>query len=188
MMRFVALVFVMLVSTFAVDRLSAAPQQGDALKAFAVGPLARLDFSHKGTAAPDIAFESKQGPAKLSDFKGKVVVLNLWATWCGPCVHELPTLDILAFTSNPKDVAVLTVSQDLGGWKAIDAFWGAGKFPGLKPYSDKKGQFGAFFKAGSLPYTVIYDRKGREVARFDRGNDWSSPQVEALLNAVGAIK
>jgi thiol-disulfide isomerase/thioredoxin len=108
-MRLLATVLLLLLS-FA-DRGYA---QGAQLARFAKGDLSRLSFKNSGKVAPTTVFEGKSGPVTLAQYKGKVVVLNLWATWCPPCLKELPALDRLAALMNGGDVVVLAVSQGYG--------------------------------------------------------------------------
>src|SRR3954470_17213999 len=91
---------------------------------------------HKGEAAPAAVFTGPDGkPAKLDDFKGKPVLVNLWATWCAPCVKELPTLDKLAAGGA---IQVLAVSQDSGPHPSVVAFLQDHHIGTLKPYQDSK--------------------------------------------------
>lgn len=154
---------------------------------YAVGDLKRLDFAAAGTPAPAVPFEAKAGKAvSLADFRGRVVVLNLWATWCAPCVKEMPSLDRLAASVDPRAVAVVTVSQDMAGWRAVDPFWARRGLKTLTPYIDKPNKLALALKAKGLPVTVIYDARGREVARLTYGAEWDSKAVKTLLAAVTA--
>src|SRR5688500_5424079 len=86
-------------------------------------PTGRLDRSNAGAAVPAAAFEDPEGePASLADFRGKPLLVNLWATWCAPCVAEMPTLDRLAAREGER-LKVLTVSEDLDGREKIEAFF-----------------------------------------------------------------
>lgn len=167
---------------------AAAPAGGD-LSRFATGDLARLDFSHAGTPAPDTAFEAKGGKTlSLADFKGKVVVLNLWATWCAPCVTEMPTLDTLQSLFPAQDLAVVTVSMDMAGWRAVEPFWQKRGLRNIAPYLDKKNQLALGYKARGLPLTVIYDRSGKEIARIAGPAEWHAKPATDLIAAVVGSK
>jgi thiol-disulfide isomerase/thioredoxin len=168
-----------------VDRASAQSAQ---LARFATGDLARLSFKSAGTPAPATRFESKAGPTTLGAFKGKVVVLNLWATWCGPCLKELPGIDRLAGAMKGTDVVVLAVSEDQAGWRAVDPWWAKAKLKSLTPYLDKKMDLGFGYGAAGLPLTLIYDRQGREVARIAAPAEWDSLNAMALLRAIASAK
>jgi thiol-disulfide isomerase/thioredoxin len=153
---------------------------------FARGQLAKLDLSKAGSPMPGTSFEGKDGNTTLAAYRGRVVVLNLWATWCAPCVKEMPALDRLA-RLNPDAIAVVAVSQDMAGWRVVDPFWARTKLSSLTPYIDKKSQLGFGYGARGLPLTVVYDRQGREVARLAAPADWDRAEGLALVRAVAGI-
>ena len=160
------------------------------LTRFATGDLAKLDFSQAGTPAPTNTFEAKGGKtATLAQFKGKVVVLNLWATWCAPCVKEMPELDRLQGMFPAKDLAVVTVSMDMAGWRAVEPFWEKRGLKNITPYLDKKNALALGYKARGLPLTVIYDRQGKEVARIAAPAEWDAkPAIDLIAVLVGSGK
>jgi thiol-disulfide isomerase/thioredoxin len=135
---------------------------------------------HKGTPAPAVVFSDPDGkPVKLADFAGKPLLVNLWASWCAPCVKELPTLDALARTGK---VQVLAVSQDSGPHASVVAFLQAHKIATLEPYQDgKMGLSGALGPDTVLPTSILYDSSGKEVWRYVGDLDWTSPEAAKLL-------
>lgn len=163
-----------------------APKGGNAPPAWA-GPATaerqgtgRLDRSDAGTPAPNILFEDPAGePASIADFRGKPVLVNLWATWCGPCVVEMPSLDALA-ARNP-DIHVLALSQDMNGQAKVDAFFAERKFAELEPYIDAELSMMSALKVDTLPTTILYDSDGQEVWRMTGREDWTGPRAAALL-------
>jgi thiol-disulfide isomerase/thioredoxin len=167
----------------------AACGQGDSAGTFKVqdyakGELAKLDLTSAGSTAPSIPFESRSGKVTPVDFKGSVVVLNLWATWCAPCVKELPSLDRLQGAFNSKDVQVLLVSQDAQGWQDIDKKWPDYKMQNLDTYADPDMGYTDAFKTPGLPLTIIYNRQGKEVGRIMKPVEWDGPEAKALLSAL----
>lgn len=129
---------------------------------------------------PTVVFEDSKGaPAKLSDFKGKPLLVNLWATWCGPCVAEMPTLDALAGREGAR-VQVIVISQD-SSRNLVDAWWAKRSLPHLKPYLDAKSDLGFAYNTGMLPTTILYDAQGKEVWRVIGGMNWDGPRATALL-------
>lgn len=116
---------------------------------------------------------------QVADFQGRVVLVNLWSTWCGPCRVEMPSLDRLA-AAFPGDLTVLPVSFDGRGWEAIDAFWGKG-FSNLTPYLAKDTALTDGYGALGLPFSVLLDRKGREVARLPRAAEWDQGAYRVLV-------
>jgi thiol-disulfide isomerase/thioredoxin len=152
-----------------------APVKGEKV---AVDVIGTLDRSHKGEAAPDIAFADPAGkPSAIKAFAGKPVLLNLWATWCAPCVAEMPTLDKAA-----ADITVVAVSQDLGADGAAKAakFLRDHGVTHLQSYADPATKLSVAYNA-SLPTSVLYDSTGHEVWRMTGGMDWTTETAKQLL-------
>ena len=147
-----------------------------------------IDRSKAGTPAPSFAFENPQGgKASLQDFAGRPLLVNLWATWCAPCVAEMPTLDALAAKSDSEDdrsLAVLTISQDVQGQAAIRPFFAKHKLPHLKGWTDPENKLGLGYATGVLPTTILYDSKGKEVARVVGAMDWNGTEAAELIAAA----
>jgi thiol-disulfide isomerase/thioredoxin len=144
-------------------------------------PTGQVDRSHAGSAAPATAFEDPDGaPASLADFRGRPVLLNLWATWCGPCVVEMPTLDALAGREGDR-LAVLTVSQDLNGRDKVEAFFRKQGYRHLETWLDPQMALMAELKVDTLPTTILYDKDGRELWRVTGMEDWQSDRAALLL-------
>ncbi|WP_185965195.1 TlpA family protein disulfide reductase [Glacieibacterium frigidum] len=142
---------------------------------------AKLDRSRAGTLAPPVKFTTRDGDAAtVANFRGKPVLVNLWATWCAPCIAELPDLDELA-ENRRASLTVLTISQDLGGWRAIDKFWTTGKFERIVPRLDAQGNYAQAVGAAGLPVSILYDAKGREVWRINGPVKWTSAEAAAAL-------
>ena len=134
---------------------------------------------------PDIAFQTADGTLHhLSDFKGHGMVVNLWATWCAPCVAELPALSTLSHALAPQDIAVLPLSSDRGGAKAVRAFFDAHDITGLPVLLDPKGAATEAWGAAGIPVTVIIDRNGMERARLEGPADWATPEAAALVRRL----
>lgn len=139
-----------------------------------------LDRSHAGEPAPRIAFALPGGtPTRIADFAGTPVLLNLWATWCAPCVAEMPTLDALAVREGGA-LRVLTVSQDLEGADKVLPFFDQAGFERLQPWLDDQAELSLHYRT-NLPTTVLYDAEGREVWRMLGGMDWSGEAAAALI-------
>jgi thiol-disulfide isomerase/thioredoxin len=144
-------------------------------------PTGRLDRSNAGKTAPATAFEDPDGaPASLADFRGKPVLLNLWATWCAPCIAEMPTLDRLAVREADR-LHVLTVSQDLDGREKVEAFFAKQGYRNLETWLDPQMALMTGLEADTLPTTILYDAQGREVWRVIGMEDWESGRAAVLL-------
>ena len=141
----------------------------------------RLDRSHAGSPAPRIAFEDGDGtPVTIADFAGRPVLLNLWATWCAPCVAEMPTLDALAGRVGDR-IAVLTVSEDMDGRAKVDAFFRKYGFANLEAFLDPELALMPALEIGTLPTTILYDARGREVWRMMGMEEWNGPRAATLI-------
>jgi len=147
-------------------------------------PTGRLDRSHAGTQAPNVAFEGPDGrPTRLAAFRGRPLLINLWATWCGPCIVEMPSLDTLAQRQpEGRGLQVVAISQDASdGRRKVTDFFAARSFQRLQPYLDS--EMGLMFGLGldTLPTTILYDSQGREVWRMVGMADWQGERVARLL-------
>ena len=139
-----------------------------------------LDRSHAGEPAPATEFQDPDGaPASLADFRGKPVLVNLWATWCAPCIAEMPTLDRLAAREADR-LQVLTISQDDGREK-VEAFFAKQGYRNLETWLDPQMALMAQLKADTLPTTILYDARGRELWRVVGMEDWESGRAALLL-------
>lgn len=142
------------------------------------------DFA--GTPPPDIALERAPDGASetLADIiaahPGQPVLVNLWATWCAPCIAELPTLDALAASSKGR-LAVIAVSQDMEGWQKVSPFFTAEKYPNLRTWLESRTQLGAALQAAGLPLTILYGPDGREIWRYAGDRDWNNAESRALI-------
>ncbi|WP_199554576.1 TlpA family protein disulfide reductase [Sandaracinobacteroides hominis] len=154
-------------------------------------PAAKAEHGHfdtqfAGTPAPAIALEtSAEGKTEtLADIRaanpGKPVLVNLWATWCAPCLKELPTLDRLAADTKGK-LVVVPLSQDMEGWRKVSGEFTAAKYPNLATRVESGMQFGFELKAKGLPLTILYDADGKEVWRYAGDRDWSTAESRAKI-------
>lgn len=132
--------------------------------------------------APDAAFADADGAAVgLGDFRGKVVLLNLWATWCVPCIEEMPALDRLQAQLGGEGLEVVALSQDRGGVPAVVRFYEKYDFGNLAIYVDPKGAVARAFEAGVLPTNLLIDREGRVVGQLIGAAEWDAPEAKALI-------
>ncbi|MBI1200403.1 MAG: redoxin domain-containing protein [Phenylobacterium sp.] len=143
---------------------------------------AKLVTPKAPTPPPDYVFYDASGKAmKIADLKGKVVVMNVWATWCAPCKIEMPTLAKLAAEFKGKPVAVVPISIDTPEAAANARLFIAQNGP-LDFYHDREMKLPFKIGAAGAPTTVIYGRDGLEVARVAGEADWSGPEAKALID------
>lgn len=162
------------------------PQQASSLKPLARGEMAKFQIPAEADAAPAESFLDGAGATRrIADFKGKVTVVNLWATWCAPCVIEMPTLAKLAqsYQGKPLEVVAISIDRPADGPKA-QAF--IAQHAPLTFYHDPKMALPFAFKpvAAGMPTTIIYGADGVERGRLAGGADWSGKDAKALLDKV----
>ena len=142
------------------------------------------DFAFPGAPVPvpDLFFADSSGhKLSLSDFRGRAVVLNIWATWCVPCRKEMPSLDRLQAKFNPSKLIVLTVSIDLKGVPVVGAFYHELGLHSLGVYVDATGDAAGKLGMPGVPGTLLIDAEGREVGRKLGPAAWDSPEVATVL-------
>jgi thiol-disulfide isomerase/thioredoxin len=134
---------------------------------------------------PPIKFEDVNGQMHaLNEFRGHAIVLNLWATWCVPCVAEMPALAALSRSLAPSDIAVLPLSSDRGGPNVVRGFFDRFEIKGLPILIDPHGEAATALSAEGIPTTIIIDAAGRERARLLGPADWNSPAMLAKISAI----
>lgn len=171
---------------YIIVQASIKPEQDTSLKAVAHGEMKKLVAPAEATVAPGhVFFDAAGKPVKASDFKGKVLVLNLWATWCAPCVAEMPTLAKLAGEYAGKPVAIVPVSVDTPADVDKAKLFIAQHAP-LGFYSDPEMKMPFALKppAAGMPTTVIYGADGLERARLSGGADWSGADARAVIDHI----
>jgi thiol-disulfide isomerase/thioredoxin len=144
-----------------------------------------MPVSPPAAAPSDAVFVTQDGNAHhLADFKGRGMVVNMWATWCVPCVAEMPSLDALSKALAPHDIAVLPVSSDRGGAAVVQAWYSQHDITGLPILLDPRGAFARAFSARGIPTTVIINTKGEVVARVEGAAEWDAPAAQALIRKL----
>lgn len=134
---------------------------------------------------PPLTFQSMDGKeASLDDFKGKVVVLNLWATWCAPCREEMPSLDRLQAQFADRDVVVLALSVDRAGPDRVRQFLDEIGVDAVHVYRDPKAAATRTLKVPGLPATILVDRQGREAGRVLGIAAWDGPAAVAAVEQL----
>jgi len=163
------------------DRAAEAPAQPVEATVPAEGAAGTPTRQFAGTALPDLQFADAAGHKLDLGAMDGPVLLNLWATWCGPCVKEMPQLDALAGALE-GEVRVVTVSQDVRGAELVTPFFAKHSYQRLEPWLDPETALSAQFSPeGVLQLTILFDAKGKEVLRVTGGYDWGSPEAAALV-------
>lgn len=151
---------------------------------FEADKLGQVSRDNAGEAAPDTPFTAPDGSeTTLAAFAGKPVLVNLWATWCAPCVAEMPTLDALAEREDGK-LQVLVISQDMDGAEKVAPFFEKAAFKKLQPYLEPGMALSVGYGA-NLPTTILYNAEGKEVWRVLGDTDWTGkPAADLIAEAI----
>jgi thiol-disulfide isomerase/thioredoxin len=172
-----------LTSVFIVVVATAAPADSPAL-----GPArkaATFSMHSAPRPMPPLVFSGGDGrTVRLKDFRGKVIVLNLWATWCAPCRKEMPSLDRLQSRSGGKDFEVVALSVDFAGLQAVRKFYQDFGINHLRLFVDPSSQVLDQVKVLGLPATLLIDRDGREIGRLVGAAEWDSPEMLRLFRGL----
>lgn len=159
----------------------AQPQASQSASDNSQAATSKVDRSHKGDPIPAVTLVDPTGESlDLASLRGKPLLINLWATWCAPCIAEMPTLNALIRNRDQKGMTILPISQDMGQDGKVVEILRRRKLDLVEPWIDEKGDLG-FQYGGNLPVTVLFDSQGKEVWRYTGGNDWSSPEAAKLI-------
>ena len=178
-MRLIAILLIALLAAGCDRQKPDAPQAPAADAQSAKG----LDRSHKGEAAPVVKFKNPDGgDFDLSKFKGGPVLVNLWASWCAPCIKELPTLQELEQSHNLDGaLGVIAVSQDMAPQGSVEAFLAERDLGRFAAFHDADMKLTDALGIQIMPTTILYDAQGKEVWRFVGDLDWTSDEAKKLL-------
>lgn len=146
------------------------------------GPMEIFQVAPGTRPRPETTWKDGNGKTvSLKDFDGKVVLVNFWATWCAPCVRELPSIDRLAASLDGEEFKVVAISIDRGGKPVARKMLRRLKLNNLDLYLDRKNTAVREFGVRQMPTTYVFDRKGREVGRLEGAAEWDEPEAVALV-------
>jgi thiol-disulfide isomerase/thioredoxin len=147
--------------------------------------LDRLVHVSPPNALGAIAFTDGEGRARsLSEWRGKIVLVNLWATWCAPCKREMPSLDRLEAKFGGAEFAVLPISFDRNGPEKPREFLASNGLTKLGLFLDGANTLMQALRVPGLPLSILLDRQGREIARLAGPAEWDGPEAEKLIRAA----
>jgi len=152
--------------------------QGDLFSKIKINPI-------KGDKkAPDFSLKDLNGhKVELKQFKGKIIFLNFWATWCGPCKEEMPSMEVLHKQFKEKNFVLLTISVDYEGEKPVQEFMNKNRYT-FYVLLDPKGETLDLFEVKGIPTTFLIDKKGKMIGKAIGPRDWKSEEVVSLLNIL----
>ena len=146
------------------------------------GSMEKFKPADQPRPVPELSFITADGGrGDLSDFKGKVVLLNLWATWCAPCVREMPSLDALQGRLGGEEFEVVALSLDRGGRNVVQPFFDRVGVRNLTIYLDPQSAAMGTLKPRGLPTTLVIDRDGFELGRLEGDAEWDSEEAVRML-------
>jgi len=144
-----------------------------------------FDLHDTPKTLPEVRFQDADGKSRtFADFKGKIVLLNIWATWCGPCRREMPTLDRLQGKLGGPGFEVLALSIDRGGPKVVRKFFSEINIRNLALYIDPSAKAGHALKVVGLPVTLLLDHQGREIGRLVGPAEWDTPEMITFFRDI----
>lgn len=159
--------------------------KGGPLAGLNTGPMSAFVARPKPLDLPDVAFEGLDGAKKtLGDLKGKVVLLNIWATWCVPCREEMPQLNALEAELGGDGFEVVAINIDKGGTEKAKVFLEEAGAKDLAFYADPTGKLFAKLKAVGMPTTLLLNSQGQEMGRLVGPADWASPEAKRLIETA----
>jgi thiol-disulfide isomerase/thioredoxin len=149
------------------------------------GPMAKFELRTPPAPAPAVSFKDwNDADTSLDAFKGKVVLVNFWATWCIPCVKEMPSLNRLAQKIGGEKFVVVALSLDGPSRPKVEPFIKSRNLDHLQVFFDTRKKSYQALEIAVLPTSVLIDAEGREVGRLQGDAEWDSPEAEALVRHV----
>ncbi len=154
----------------------------DLLRQASQDNLQRLIVHDEPVAVTDARFADEAGrEVGIGDFAGSILVVNFWATWCPPCLKEMPSLDRLQKAFDPAELRVMAVATGRNPKAKVDKFLSEKAITALSVYYDEKARFSGQMSVISIPVTVIIDRNGLEIARFIGDTEWDTSAATGLM-------
>ena len=149
------------------------------------GAVAKFVLTEKPAMAPTTPWRDGEGAEqRMDNYRGKVVLVNYWATWCAPCIREMPSLARLQKLLSAEDFALVAISVDLEGRKVAEPFLQQNDLTVLGLHLDNRGTVARAMGVTVMPTTILYDRGGREVGRLAGAAEWDSGDAMALIRFV----
>lgn len=162
-----------------------APSAADMDRSLLIGEMADFEYAFPPRGTPKASFDHRGKAMTLDDFKGRAILVNFWATWCAPCLKELPSLDMLEGELGGRNFQVVAIAADPRGPETAQAFLDRLEIRHLKLYADPTlAMASAIGGANVLPVSILYDANGREIGRLVGEADWASPEARALVTSV----
>lgn len=184
---------IVLALLYAVFSASSNGSNRDPVAKLAIGTLVKMDLADRGTPATTAAFVDAAGaPVTLQDFSGQVVLVNFWATWCGPCEREMPSLAALETARGDEAFKVIAISvdaptdRDYAVRRLDELTGGVLEFYTLADEPDGWNVVYDMGAGGGFPTTILYDKESLKIAKIEGEADWASYEAVALVDTIKA--
>ncbi|MEL6583396.1 MAG: TlpA disulfide reductase family protein [Pseudomonadota bacterium] len=170
---------------YALASAGANAQAAPSFEGLLEGDMVKLRLEEAPAPLPATAFTTLDGVAgDLTDYQGKVVLLNFWATWCAPCRVEMPHLEAVNQALGGDDFAVVTLATGRNNPSAIKAFFSEIGVETLPDYVDPQSAVARGAEVRGLPVTLLMDREGNVLGRVEGIADWNAPEARAVIQAA----
>ncbi|WP_373085814.1 TlpA family protein disulfide reductase [Sneathiella sp.] len=185
MIRRVKFVSILFLLTFTGLGVGTSTAFSENVSSFLTGEMQNFAPNGPPRLLKDFTFINADGEqVQISDYKGKVVLLNFWATWCAPCREEMPGLDQLQADMGGDDFQVVAISQDLQGMEKVQAFFKKYKIKNLGAFNDKTLKSGRSAGVFGLPASILLNADGKEIGRLVGPAEWDAPESKALIQHI----
>jgi thiol-disulfide isomerase/thioredoxin len=159
-------------------------EAGSGRNPLSTGAMTTFVFKKPPAELPDVRFQNAEGQeVGLASLRGKVVLLNLWATWCAPCREEMPALDKLQAELGSDRFEVVALAVDKSGIEGAAKFFADNKIDNLALYADPTARSGPELKVIGMPTTILIGADGKEIGRLIGPAEWDSPEAKKLIEA-----
>ena len=180
--NFLTLIVLYTAFSFCANTVLSEDNKFSVLEEFKVGEMKKLILHESPKAvSEEVFYRSNNDPIFLQSFSGSLTLVNFWATWCAPCLDEMPSLSNLQKLKGDKNFKVVTIATMRNSPKSIENFFDKMSIVNLTKYQDPKGKLARSLKIAGLPLTILLNKDNEEVARFIGDADWSSPQALKLI-------
>lgn len=150
------------------------------------GDMKKMTIANNTTSAPKtIFFDTGGKELTLSDFNGRLTLVNFWATWCAPCRKEMPSLEVLSNQIGGDTFQVVTIATMRSSEEAVKKFFNDNNIIDLPKFRDPKGYLARASGVAALPLTILLDRNGNEISRLIGDADWAQDEtIEFIKKAI----
>ena len=186
--NFLTLVVLYTAFSFCANTVLSEDNKFSVLEEFKAGEMKKLILHESPKAvSEEIFYNSNNDPIILKSFSGRLTLVNFWATWCAPCLEEMPSLSNLQKIKGSEKFNVVTIATMRNSPKSVENFFNKMSIDNLTKYQDPKGKLARSLKIAGLPLTLLLNKDNQEVARFIGDADWSSPNALKLIDKATEI-